>query len=536
VTLEPNIVLTGFMGTGKTSVGQEVARRLDRPFVDLDDLIVARAGRPIPEIFAHDGEAAFRQLESEVCADMREPRGWIIATGGGAVLNPDNRSALAEGGALICLEAEPEVIVARLAGGNGRPMLTGHDRPRRIADLLAERAEAYAAIPDHLDTSRLSVAAAAELVMAIGAGLPAGGYRMPMNIPAQGEAPAARYDILIADGILSETGARLIAAGLPPERCAVVTNPVIGAHHAETLMQSLRAAGFEPRRYDIPEGETHKTLATVTTLYARLAHDRLARGEPLIALGGGVVGDLAGFVAATWLRGVPFVQIPTTLLAMVDASIGGKVAVDLPEGKNLVGAFKQPALVLTDPETLRTLPSAEFRAGLAEVLKHAILADPALFEQIAGAGPGTLAQVIADAARVKVRIVERDPSEQGDRAWLNLGHTFGHALETISEYRLRHGEAVALGLIAASEMSAALGVCRPDLPVRVRRMVERLGLPQSDVFDPAAVLAAMGTDKKRRGRALRFVLPVRIGEVTIVEAPLESAIRAALETIRAPSS
>jgi 3-dehydroquinate synthase len=253
----------------------------------------------------------------------------------------------------------------------------------------------------------------------------------------------------------------------------------------------------------------------------------------VIALGGGVIGDLAGYAASTWLRGVPFVQIPTSLLAMVDASIGGKVGVDLPAGKNLVGAFKQPALVLSDPETLATLPSAEFRSGLAEVLKAAIIGDAALFEQIASGGGGALAQVIADAARVKVRVVERDPLEQGDRAWLNLGHTFAHALEVLSGYALRHGEAVALGMIAASEMSAALGMCARDLPVRVRRMVERLGLPQQHPFDPHAALAAMGADKKRRGRSLRFVVPLRIGQVTVIEAPSEQAVLDALETIRA---
>ncbi len=528
-----NIVLTGFMGTGKTSIGREVAARLGRDFVDLDDLIVAWAGKPIPEVFAEDGEPAFRALESEICREMREPAGQVIATGGGAIMDPANRAALEAGGALICLEAAPDVIATRLAGGNGRPMLAGGDRMQRIADLLAERAGAYAAVTHHLNTGPLPVEAAAERVMGIAAGLPEGGYRMPVRIPAvEGISPATRYDILIADGLLGEAGERLLDAGLPAGRCAVVTNPQIGAHHATTLLDSLRAAGFAPSVYEIPEGEANKTLAVVTTLYDRFAADRLARGEPVIALGGGVIGDMAGFAAATWLRGVPFVQVPTSLLAMVDASIGGKVGVDLPSGKNLVGAFKQPARVLIDPELLATLPSAEFRSGLAEVLKAAIIRDPALFEQIAAAGPGTLAQVIADAARVKVRVVERDPLEHGDRAWLNLGHTFGHALEVLSDYQLRHGEAVALGTIAAAELSAELRLCARDLPVRVRGMVEKLGLPQAHAFDPGAALAAMGTDKKRRGRALRFIVPLRIGEVTIIEAPSEAAVLAALETIR----
>jgi 3-dehydroquinate synthase len=533
MTSEKNIVLTGFMGVGKTSIGREVARRLGRNFIDLDDLITARAGMTIPEIFSDGGEPAFRALEAESCAQMAGPADLVIATGGGAVVNPANRQALEAGGVLVCLEADPAVIVARLAGGNGRPMLDGHDRSQRIADLLAERAEAYEAIAEHLDTSRLTIEAAAERVMGIAAGLPDGGYRMPVSIPpVDGISPATRYDILIADGLLQQAGARLVAAGLRPGRCAVVTNPAIGAHHAEPLLRSLTEAGFDPRLYELPEGEANKTVAVAASLYDRFAADRMARDEPVIALGGGVIGDMAGFIAATWLRGVPFVQVPTSLLAMVDASIGGKVGVDLPSGKNLVGAFKQPALVLVDPETLRSLPSAEFRSGLAEVLKAAIIGDPALFEQIASAGPGTLSRVIADAARVKVRVVERDPLEHGDRAWLNLGHTFGHALEVLSGYALRHGEAVALGMVAAAEMSAALGLCGRDLPARIRLVTERLGLPLTWAFDPQAALAAMGTDKKRRGRSLRFVLPLRVGQVAVIEAPSEQTVLAALETIR----
>jgi len=241
---------------------------------------------------------------------------------------------------------------------------------------------------------------------------------------------------------------------------------------------------------------------------------------------------MAGFVAASWLRGVPFVQIPTSLLAMVDASIGGKVAVDLPQGKNLVGAFKMPVLVLVDPLVLRTLPGVEFRCGLAEIAKAAVIGDPALFEQLAGSGPASLTGMIADAIRVKVRIVEKDPFETGERAWLNLGHTFGHALELTSDYRLRHGEGVGLGMVAAAEMSAALGHCDHTLPVRIRRVIERLGLPVETAFDPDEAITAMGVDKKRRGRGLRFVLPARIGQVEIMsDAPLE-AVRAACETIR----
>jgi shikimate kinase/3-dehydroquinate synthase len=553
---EPNIILTGFMGTGKTSVGREVAEQLGRPFVDLDERIAGRAGKSIPEIFAQDGEAVFRALEAEVCRESREAAGLVIAAGGGAVLDDANREALAAGGAVVCLEAEPAVIARRLAGSNGRPLLdlsvpspaeargpgrSTTSRPERIAELLAQRAAAYAMIPHHLDTSHLTVVQAAERVMGIAAGLGEEGHRVPVGrrLRSGGSAPAIGgqrllpYDVMIAEGVLAQSGNRLIEAGLSPARCAVITNPVVGQHWGATLLESLRLSGFEPRLFEVPEGESMKTLATAGHLFDRLAGERFARDEAIIALGGGVIGDLAGFVAAAWLRGVPFVQLPTTLLAMVDASVGGKVAVDLPQGKNLVGAFKSPALVLADPAVLRTLPGVEFRCGLAEVAKAALIADPALFEQLSSTGPVSLTTMIADAVRVKVRIVERDPFESGDRAWLNLGHTFGHALEQVSGYTLRHGEAVGLGMIAAAEMSATLRLCEHALPVRVRRLIERLGLPAAAAFDLDAATAAMGTDKKRRGRGLRFVLPRRIGQVEVVPDVAEEAVRAAWRTIQA---
>ncbi len=442
-------------------------------------------------------------------------------------------------------------------------MLTGSDHLARIGELLARRAAAYAALPHHLNTTCLTISAAAERAMGIAAELPEGGHMLviddgpsaidhrPSSIPQGGFAlvhrPSSTYNILIAERLLPEAGRRIIAAGLKPGRCAVVTNPTVGGHHLPALVAALTEAGFEPAIFQVPDGEAFKTLATVGDLYDRFAEARLARGEPVIALGGGVIGDMAGFVAATWLRGVPFVQIPTSLLAMVDASVGGKVAVDLPAGKNLVGAFKQPELVLIDPALLSTLPGGEFRSGLAEVLKAGIINDPALFDFLAGScdlsrpdtlttevvtSGKTLTAIIADAVRVKARIVERDPFELGDRAWLNLGHTFGHALELLSGYTLRHGDAVGLGTIAAAKMSAMLGLCDADVPPRVAAAVERLGLPTRYAFDPTAALIAMATDKKRRGRSLRFVLIHRIGEVCVVDDVPEIEVIAALETIR----
>jgi shikimate kinase / 3-dehydroquinate synthase len=521
-----NVVLTGFMGTGKTSAGRLLAERLGWPFVDLDDRIVAAAGKPIPAIFAEDGELAFRDLETLACQAIGEEWGLVVATGGGAVLRPANREALIAAGTVICLEASPDAILERVGSATDRPVLGEGNRAERVGQLLEERSEAYALLPHHVDTTGLTASQVADRVLALMADLPEGAHRVPVRTPE------GAYDVLIAEGILGEAGTRLAAAGLQPGRCAVITNPTVSEHHLAGLLVALERKGFEPVVLTAPDGEAYKTLSTVAELYHGLAEAKMARNEAIIALGGGVIGDMAGFVAATWLRGTPFVQIPTSLLSMVDASVGGKVAVDLPEGKNLVGAFKQPELVLIDPDVLATLPGAEFRSGLAEVVKAGIIGDPLLFRQLMGDGPGTLAEMIAASVRVKAQLVQRDPYEAGDRAWLNLGHTFGHALELVSGFTLRHGEAVAIGMVAAGALSERLGTCEAGMVKRLQEMLGRLGLRISYAFDEDAVLAAMGTDKKRRGRSLRFVVIERIGQIKLVEGVPEDLVRQALSAVR----
>jgi 3-dehydroquinate synthase len=258
----------------------------------------------------------------------------------------------------------------------------------------------------------------------------------------------------------------------------------------------------------------------------------LDRQSAVIAVGGGVIGDMAGFAAATYLRGVPFVQVPTSLLAMVDASVGGKTGVDLPQGKNLVGAFKQPVAVLMDMATLSTLPSDEFRAGLAEVVKHGVIGAPRLFTQLEEEGPVNLLQLVADAVRVKVRIVELDPYERNVRAHLNLGHTFGHAIEQVSQYSVRHGEAVAVGMVAAANMAVELGRCDTALAERIYTLLDRLGLPVSvSGYSVEAIRAAMAQDKKRSGKKLRFIIPQALGDVVMIDDPGEAIVRRAIQSV-----
>lgn len=338
----------------------------------------------------------------------------------------------------------------------------------------------------------------------------------------------APYDVVIAPGFAG-LGAEL-AVHHAPGRCVVVTNPVVGALHADAAVAELAGAGWEPLRVDIPDGEAHKTLATWERLVTALLAARVDRRTPVIALGGGVTGDVAGFAAATALRGLPLVQMPTTLLAMVDSSVGGKTGVNTPHGKNLVGAFHPPTLVWAPLDTLRTLPDDELRCGFGEVVKHAVLAGDdalaaceALAPALVARDPDALARVVADSVRTKAAVVAEDPLEQGRRAVLNLGHTLGHALEAVCGYGvLRHGEAVALGLLAVARWTRAHGMTEvPDLPERLVRIHTALGLPLAPPpgVDPDALAAAVGFDKKRLRGKLRIVVPRAPGKVVLHDLP-----------------
>ena len=344
-------------------------------------------------------------------------------------------------------------------------------------------------------------------------------------------APLGEYEVLIGEGLLRQVGALLRQWGLTG-RVGIVTNPVVGGLYIQRVQEGLAQAGLDAVVFTLPDGEAYKTLDTVRGLYEGFLDAGLDRSSTLVALGGGVIGDMAGFAAATYMRGLPLVQVPTTLLAMVDASIGGKVGVDLPRGKNLVGAFKQPALVVVDPTTLETLPDEEVRCGLAEVIKAGLIGSAALFAHLERQGAEPLPRVVREAIAVKVAVVEEDPFEGGRRAVLNLGHTFGHALETLSGYRLRHGYAVSIGLVVAAQAAICLGLCAPTVEARLRGLLDRFGLPTTHSgFAPEGIWEAMASDKKKRGQRLRFVLPLRIGEVIVTDqVPKEVVLQALEET------
>jgi 3-dehydroquinate synthase len=531
---QQNIVITGFMGTGKSTVGRLLAERLGRRYVDMDGLLAERFGKPIATVFAEEGEEAFRAAESDLCKELAAEQGLVISTGGGALVNEESRNTLAATGMLVCLTASEGEILRRLAKSTHRPLIAGeeNERRKRIRTLLGVRRAAYGAIPYQIDTDGIKPEQVAERVLAAAkdhAEAP-GMQRLAVRILGS-SSDLSSYDICLGEGILAHAGRLLTSRGVKGGRAAVVTNQMVHTH-AETLTAGLNDVGFEAVICMVPEGEQHKTLATVADLYEQFLAAGLDRSSTVLALGGGVIGDLAGFAAATYLRGVPFVQLPTSLLAMVDASVGGKTGVDLPQGKNLVGAFKQPQVVIMDTAVLSTLPSDEFRSGLAEIIKHGIIGAPKLFVQLENEGPINLVQLVADAVRVKIEVVEEDPFERGRRAVLNLGHTFGHALELVSEYKLRHGEAVAIGMVAAANMAAELGRCEPAFAERIAKLIDRLGLPVSAPgYDVDSVLAAMSHDKKRAGKRLRFIVPQALGDVVAIDDPGEDVVRRAIQRI-----
>jgi shikimate kinase/3-dehydroquinate synthase len=520
-----NLVITGFMGTGKSAVGRIVAERLGREYVDSDQLIEARAGRTIPEIFEQEGEAGFRALEAEVCRELGAGRGRVVATGGWTLGSPANRAAVEAGGLVVCLQADVPTPIERLGGADGRPMPEDTSESvgawqTRMETLLAQRQPTYRSFPFQVDTSRLTRDQAADRVIALWESFARGA--VPHALPVM--APGGDYAVLIGEGLIGRLGALVDGLGRWTKE-AVVSDDTVGPLYAERAAASLERAGLPVARCTMPAGEAYKTLDTVSDLYTQFLAAGLDRGGLVVALGGGVVGDVAGFAAATYMRGLPLAQIPTTLLAMVDSSVGGKTGVDLPAGKNLVGAFKQPVLVTIDPEVLATLPAADFRAGLAEVAKGGVIGSPELFRRLED-GSADLFWIIREAVAVKVAVVEADPYERGRRAVLNLGHTFAHAFERLSDYQLRHGEAVAMGTAVAARLAVGLGHCSPAVGQRIIALFDHLGLPTAPPdYGPEAVWEAMTSDKKKQGKQLRFVLPLDIGRVDVFDdVPREAAL------------
>ena len=351
--------------------------------------------------------------------------------------------------------------------------------------------------------------------------------------------PQNSYQINIAPGSLDRIGSHIADLNLG-RKVLLISNPEIFSHYGKTAIASMETAGFEVHTHLIPAGEPHKTLASVSQIYDIALKNHFERTSTFIALGGGVIGDLTGFAAATWLRGVNFVQVPTSLLAMVDAAIGGKTGVNHPQGKNLIGAFYQPKLVLIDPNVLKTLPEREFRAGMAEVIKYGIIWDEDLFTKLEHAAeidcfaridPLLLQTILVRSAQAKADVVSQDEKEVGLRAILNYGHTIGHAVESSTNYQqFVHGEAVAIGMVAAGKIAVNRGLWTETEAQRQNDLISKAGLPTKIPVDlePQAIIAALQNDKKVEAGKVRFILPTKIGEVMISDRVTNEIIKQAI--------
>jgi 3-dehydroquinate synthase len=523
------IWLVGMMGAGKSAVGERLAARLGLPFADSDADVERAAGATVAELFAQHGEAAFR-LRERAAIEALAGRPGVVALGGGAVAEPGAAARLAQTGTLVWLRARPETLATRIGSGDDRPLLAGLGFAKRIETLRAleqTRERHYARSRYTVDTDGLTPDEVAQRIATLLTAREAEiGVDDAMENPNEAMARVVRvelgersYAIRIGYDMLEQAGPA-IAEIAKARRAVVVTVPEVARRYAPRLERGLRAAGLKVRRLLVPDGERAKTLRHAAALYDELLAFDADRSTVVVALGGGVVGDLAGFVAATWMRGIPFVQVPTTLLAMADASVGGKVAVDLPRGKNLVGAFHQPLLVWMDLETLRSLPRRQRAAGLAEVIKHGAIRDAALFERferdvesILDLEPGATLDVLERSCAIKADVVSQDEREAGLRLHLNFGHTLAHAVETLTGYRrILHGEAVAIGMVFAARRSEALGHAPAGTADRLAAVLRRAELPtEPPPFSRRAYLSALRVDKKRTDAHIRFVVLCGIG-------------------------
>jgi shikimate kinase/3-dehydroquinate synthase len=498
------IFLYGPSGSGKTRVGELLARKLHQPFADLDGVIEARAGMTIPEIFAGEAESGFRRQERRVLDEMLANHSGVLALGGGALLDEDNWSRVRAAGPIVCLTASMATLLDRLRGDEDQRPLLSECSAQSLRTLLDQRADHYASFRLQLDADGLSpeqVAREAQIMLG------------RFHVSGMGHS----YDVRVQAGGLQSLGEGIVARGMRGP-CMLVSDENVGALYGDEAMKSVRRAGFDVHKVILPAGESNKNLASISRLWESFLAAGLERGSTVVALGGGVVGDLAGFAASTFMRGVAWVNVPTSIMAMVDASLGGKTGANLPQGKNLIGAFHAPRLVLADPQTLTTLPDVEFSNGLAEVVKHAVISDPHLLTLCAKgkrAVHAQLEQIVSRSMAVKIDIIQGDPYESSWREVLNLGHTVGHAIEQLSNYRIRHGEAISMGMVAEARMSEDFGIAQAGLVEELVRVLTGLDLPVEipDDIDRDRLPEAMGVDKKRSHGALRFALPVEVGRV-----------------------
>lgn len=535
-----NVFLVGLMGAGKTTIGRILARKLGLRFMDSDHEIEARTGASIPWIFEIEGEPSFRRREADVIRELTGQQDLVLATGGGAVLDPESRACLKARGTVIYLRTTVHSILQRTANDKNRPLLQTADPRKKLEELMAARDPLYMEIADVvIDTGRPNVQS---MVQSILTQLERLACEAAPNCVTQAEPSMNEESTILLNADLGERsypisiGPSLLADGALLARhvhggkVAIVTNTTVAPLYLARVEAGLRSAGKQVMTVVLPDGEEHKTWPSLMQIFDALLANKADRKTTLVALGGGVIGDLTGYAAASYMRGADFIQVPTTLLSQVGSSVGGKTGINHPLGKNMIGAFYQPRAVIADTPTLETLPARELSAGLAEVIKHGAIIDAAFFDWIeANIGKlmardkGALAYAIARSCEIKADVVRQDEREGGLRAILNFGHTFGHAIENGLGYgQWLHGEAVGCGMVMAADLSQRMGLVGEATVARVRALVEAAGLPvKAPDLGAERWIELMEADKKNEGGAIKFILLKPLGAPSITNAPRE---------------
>lgn len=542
------IVLVGLSGAGKSTTARLLATRLGWAVSDTDSEIEGRFGQSIPEIFRDHGEASFRGVERELLMSALAKDWIVVATGGGAVVDDRLWESDALGNPetlVVALEVRPEVALKRLqdqhvadGGASERPLLSGRDPLARLEQLKTARQAIY----DRAAITLIVDAASPEEIAVEVASLLVDGDRRQPDITLNATSGASA--IHVAPDVVRHVGALARARWPRARRAWIISDDRVGPIHGDVVSAALSDAEFTSAVKHVPTGERSKSLATTGELLDWLLTGSIERGDIVVALGGGMVGDLAGFVAAICLRGVPLIQIPTTLLAMVDSSVGGKTGINHATGKNLIGAFYQPPLVVIDPTLLRTLPERELTSGWGEIIKHGVIqpstpdgerGDLLEFlnrnrDRLLRLDEPTMTYAIRRNVALKAAVVAADERESGIRAYLNFGHTLGHAIEAAG-YRHLHGEAIAIGMRAAAELGVATGTCDRDFAETLAALTGGYGLPTETDAEPERVMQLIQSDKKKASGSLRWVLPLHAGGVTLRSDVSAAAVRSALRTV-----
>lgn len=535
-TLPSRIFFTGFMATGKTRLAELTAAALGYRYLDTDSLVVRKTEREISQIFAEDGEAYFRQLELQVLTEISHEDKVVVSLGGGTLTQDAAASIVLQSGFLIGLWADPETILERVNRHDDRPLLSGlsnEEKLAKIKSMLKEREHIYAKarfqfkssndIPHH--TLVHSIISRLEL---------------ECIEPVRVELGARSYNIYIDEDLSEQLEAALEQSGAP-KQCIIITDTNLREAQRDFLRVMYRQLG-KCRIFYFRPGEEEKNLGSINRLLTFLIKYKFDRKTTLVAFGGGVVGDMVGFAAAIFLRGVPFIQVPTTMLAMVDSSVGGKTGVNHRFGKNLVGAFHQPRSVIISISVLKTLSETEYLSGLAEVIKYACIWDASFFDYllehrdaILARDPNHLKSIVHRCCNIKAEVVGKDEKETDLRAILNYGHTFGHALESLSHYQgLPHGHGVALGMLVAGRLSTLLGMWSSEQEQRQLDLISAYHLPTKYKVDREYAWDIMGNDKKVDDGNRVFILPLKIGEVRKVKNPDQALVHQAWDAIDPP--